>query len=270
MWAIFRVLFSSAFLLSIVLSIPLAFDVGGRDSGLAYSLALFAFYTTYSTVRAVTPAAATTGRVSVRWLVAGCLRWLQWLVIPSLLLWALSRYAVDAGSSDWVARTVSTVGFRPRERVAETWWEWLFATGGVADTLALGGWDRTLRYSSPVFQLLEGFCSLLVIQAAGRIARWLVNRGRSDLWVVSLPGHVPIALGNPCPIPLRISANLTNFIDRPSRHLRIHHLDGNLLPLADRPLPSDKQRRRYADRHHHDIGHLHMLYWNHQRPREPC
>jgi hypothetical protein len=44
-----------------------------------------------------------------------------------------------------------------------------------------------LRYSTPVFQVGEGFCSLLVIQAAGQITRWLVNRERGDSWMVSLP-----------------------------------------------------------------------------------
>ncbi|MCJ1452649.1 hypothetical protein MMC28_002992 [Mycoblastus sanguinarius] len=44
-----------------------------------------------------------------------------------------------------------------------------------------------LRWSTPVFQLCEGFCSLLVIQAAGQITRWLVNRGgRSDSWMIGL------------------------------------------------------------------------------------
>jgi ICE2 len=43
-----------------------------------------------------------------------------------------------------------------------------------------------LRYSTPFFQLAEGFCSLLVIQAAGQITRWLVNRRRSDTWVVCI------------------------------------------------------------------------------------
>jgi hypothetical protein len=40
MW-LFRVLSSAIFLLSIILSIPIAFDVGGRDCGLAFSLSLF-------------------------------------------------------------------------------------------------------------------------------------------------------------------------------------------------------------------------------------
>ena len=40
---------------------------------------------------------------------------------------------------------------------------------------------------SPVFQLLEGFCSLLVIQALGQLTRWLVNRSEwSDFWMLTL------------------------------------------------------------------------------------
>lgn len=175
MWPLFRIILSSVFLLSIVLSVPVAFDVGGRDSGLAYSLGLFIFYNVYSFIKAVTPPTS-----NFRWLVSTLLRLSQWIVIPALLIWALNRYAVDAGSTDWVTRTVAPL-FAHKHA---TWREWFFGTGGVVETIALGGWDRTLRYSSPVFQLLEGFCSLLVIQQAGRISRYLVNRGRSDLWVV--------------------------------------------------------------------------------------
>ncbi len=83
MWWILRVLLSSAFLLSIVLSIPIAFDVGGREAGLAYSLALFLFYMLYTTIKVVTPEGS-----RVRWAVAGCLRLSQWFVIPGLLIWA--------------------------------------------------------------------------------------------------------------------------------------------------------------------------------------
>jgi len=52
--------------------------------------------------------------------------------------------------------------------------------------MTIGIWDKLLRYSTPFFQLAEGFCSLLVIQAAGQITRWLVNRGRSDTWMIGL------------------------------------------------------------------------------------
>lgn len=168
----FQSLLSALFLLSIVLSIPIAFDVGGRDSGLAYSLALFVYYFVYSTVRAVT-ASTRTGRA-----VAAAFRLSQWVVIPALLIWALSQFAVDAGSPNWVERTFEHLVAKK----TSSWSEW---AANAVETITLGGWDKTLRYSSPVFQLLEGFCTLLVIQASGQITRWLVNSGRSDTWMVS-------------------------------------------------------------------------------------
>ncbi|KAL5611954.1 hypothetical protein BROUX41_000479 [Berkeleyomyces rouxiae] len=170
----FRIIFSALFLLSIVLSIPIAFDVGGKDSGLAYSLALFSFYFLYSVFRLVTPPES-----RVRWAITSAIRLSQWVVIPSLLIWALSTFAVDAGSAGLPGRSIS-------RGQADTWSGYVFGEGGLVETLALGSWDTTLRYSSPVFQLLEGFCSLLVIQTAGQMTRWLVNRGRSDTWMIIL------------------------------------------------------------------------------------
>ncbi|KAJ0296592.1 hypothetical protein COL5a_002993 [Colletotrichum fioriniae] len=177
MWWFLRIVASAIFLLSIVLSIPVAFDVGGRDSGLAYSLALSAFYFIYSTIAVVTPA-----KSRVRWAISVILRLSQWVVIPGLLIWALSRFAVDAGATNWVERTLQGI----TTSKSTSWGEWVFGEGGVIETITLGGWDKTLRYSSPVFQLLEGFCTLLVIQAAGQITKWLVNRGRSDTWIIIL------------------------------------------------------------------------------------
>ena len=170
-------IFSSVFLLSIVLCIPVAFDVGGRDSGLAFSLSLFNFYLFYSTVKFMTPEDS-----RARWPILAALRISQWIVMPTLLIWALGQFAVDAGSTNWVERTLGGI-FRTK---STTWMEWMFGKDGVLETVMLGGWDNVLIYSGPVFQLLEGFCTLLVIQAAGQITRWLVNRGRSDTWVVSL------------------------------------------------------------------------------------
>lgn len=178
MWWLFRILFSSIFLLSIVLSIPIAFDVGGRDSGLAYSLALCGFYAFHSTIKVITPE-----KSRVRWLFSNILRLSQWFVLPALLIWALGRFAVDAPGTNWVERTLQGLVTSK----SETWSEWWFGENGVLETVTLGGWDNTLRYSSPVFQLMEGFCSLLVIQAAGQMTKWLVNRGRSDTWMVSPP-----------------------------------------------------------------------------------
>ena len=177
MWWLISASSSAIFLLSIVLSIPIAFDVGGRDAGLAYSLSLFLFYTFYSISKLVTPE-----KSRVRWFLKTLIGLSQWIVIPTLLIWSLNRFSVDAGSTGWVSRTFSQITSTHHK----TWKEWFFGQEGFVETVALGAWDNTLSYSSPVFQLLEGFCTLLVIQAAGQITRWLVNRGRSDTWVVSL------------------------------------------------------------------------------------
>lgn len=207
MWWIFRLLFSTFFLLSVVLSIPIAFDVGGRDAGLAYSLALFLYYFAYSSIKIAFKIATPPEARQLRLAVSGLLRLSQWLVLPSLLIWSLSRFSVDAGGTDWVAKTVahvtgsdgSAAGMGPdghnfadygggalfSSRPAGTSFrDWILGHGGVVESVSLGLWEKSLRYSSPVFQLLEGFCSLLVIQAAGQITRWVVNRGRSDTWVV--------------------------------------------------------------------------------------
>lgn len=177
MWWLINAFASAIFLLTIVLSIPIAFDVGGRDTGLAYSLSLFLFYIFYSFSKLLTPA-----KSRVRWLFTHLVGLSQWIVIPALLIWTLNRFSVDAENAGWVERTLSSVTAR---HSPSSWGEYLWGKDGLVETLALGGWDSLLRYSSPVFQLLEGFCSLLVIQVSGQITRYLVNRGRSDMWVVS-------------------------------------------------------------------------------------
>ncbi|KAK8083377.1 er membrane protein, partial [Apiospora saccharicola] len=178
MWWFLRIVFSSVFLLTIVLSIPISFDVGGRDSGLVYSLSLFLFYILYSALKLITP-----DKSRVRWTISMAIQSSQWIVIPGLLIWSLHRFAVDANNADWVTRTVWALGGRKQH---STWGEYFFGDGGVVEDLTIGAWDSSLRYSSPVFQMLEGFCTLLVIQAAGQITRWIVNRGRSDTWVLIL------------------------------------------------------------------------------------
>ncbi|KAI1502832.1 ICE2-domain-containing protein [Biscogniauxia marginata] len=177
MWWFFRIISSSIFLLTIVLSIPISFDVGGRDSGLAYSLTLFSFYLLYSAFKLATPENS-----HLRWAVTTIMQTSQWVIIPTLLIWSLHNFAVDASSTDWVSRTI--VGFGSHQHT--TWSDWFFGNGGLVESMALGTWDKALRYSSPIFQLAEGFCTLLVIQAAGQISRWLVNRRRSDTWILLL------------------------------------------------------------------------------------
>ena len=177
MWPL-RIVSSVVFLTSIILTIPLAFDVGGRLCGLAFSLSLASFYFFYSALRLATP-----DHSRYRYALIQIIGWTQWIVLPSLLIWSLNRFSVDSdGSSGWVERTFS--GKRAYNQSVR---EWIFGPDGLLETATVGSWDKILRWSAPVFQLCEGFCSLLVIQSAGQITRWLVNRGgRSDSWMVCL------------------------------------------------------------------------------------
>ena len=101
-------------------------------------------------------------------------------MIPTLLIWSLNKFSVDAdNSSGWVERTFG--GKRSQDTSVQ---EWLFGRDGLVESATIGSWDKILRWSTPVFQIGEGFCSLLVIQAAGQISRWLVNRERGDSWMV--------------------------------------------------------------------------------------
>lgn len=178
---IVRFVGSSLFLFSIVFTIPLAFDVGGRTCGLAFSLSLAIYYFVLSCLRAATPDQSTWRRAGVRALAA-----MQALVIPGLLIWSLNKFSVDSGSdANWVSRALynATKPLQSSPSVKE----WVFGKEGLLENCFVGGWDKLLRYSTPVFQLVEGFCSLLVIQAAGQVTRYLVNTGDGgDGWMIGL------------------------------------------------------------------------------------
>ncbi|KAK5938343.1 hypothetical protein PMZ80_009313 [Knufia obscura] len=176
-----RALSSTLFLALIILFIPLTFDIGGRDAGLAYSLSLSSFYFVLSLFRITTPKES-----RFRNALINLARTAQWVVIPGLSIWALGKFSIDGETGkSWVERTFNLRKELHQENTPT--WNWLFGQGGVAETVAIGSWDKILRWSSPVFQLLEGFCSLLVIQATGQLTKWLVNRSeRSDAWMLTL------------------------------------------------------------------------------------
>lgn len=175
MWLL-RILSGAVFLTMSVLSIPLAFDVGGDKCGLAYSLSLAAFYFFLSLMKLTTPRQSW-----VRSSLIVIIGFAQWLIIPTILIWALNRFSIDSdNSSGWVERTFG--GKRAQDNSVH---EWVFGQGGLLEMITIRSWDKLLRWSAPFFQLAEGFCSLLVIQAAGQITRYLVNRGgRGDSWMV--------------------------------------------------------------------------------------
>lgn len=179
---ILRFIGSSLFLFAIVFTIPLAFDVGGRACGLAFSLSLASYYFVLSSLKVATPDDSRWRRAGVNFLAA-----LQTLVIPFLLIWCLNKFSVESGdqqASSWVSKAFNNAT-KPLQQ-SPSLRDLVFGKDGLMESWVIGGWDKLLRYSTPVFQLVEGFCSLLVIQACGQVTRYLVNGEGGDGWMIGL------------------------------------------------------------------------------------
>jgi hypothetical protein len=177
MWLL-RAISSLVFLFLIVFTIPLTFDVGGKDCGLVFSLSLSAYYFCYSILRLITPDGS-----RVRFGLVRIVKYTQWVTILALMIWSMNKFAVDSNNAaaSWVERT-----FKPKQQSQDSSLKlWLLGRGGIIESVALNGWEKGLMWSTPLFQFLEGFCSLLVIQACGQITRWVVNREHGDSWMVS-------------------------------------------------------------------------------------
>src|SRR3954470_4051462 len=112
-----RIVSSTLFLGAIIFTIPLAFDIGGRTCGLAFSLSLSSYYFFYSALRLATPDSS-----RFRYALVKLIAWTQWIMIPTLLIWSLNKFSVDAdNSSGWVERTFG--GKRAQDTSV---YEWIF------------------------------------------------------------------------------------------------------------------------------------------------
>ncbi|KAG5440040.1 hypothetical protein PCK2_000648 [Pneumocystis canis] len=78
----------------------------------------------------------------------------QFLIVPSLMIYFLDTLS-EQSTHSWITRFLTNI------------------------------WLGLLTRSTPVFTLLEGFTSLLVIQALGQFVKWLVNNC-SDSWMILL------------------------------------------------------------------------------------
>lgn len=147
-----RLVLSVIYLILIILTIPLAFDVGGIECGLTYSLTIFTLYFLLTTIRIIT-------RKSRHFKWVSILYYLQHIVLPSLLTLFLSYYSSSSSPPP-----------------------------NIHEYVIVKAWKSFIINSTPIFTILEGFCSLLLIQAVGQTVNWLTVY-KSDSWlIVSLIG----------------------------------------------------------------------------------
>ena len=139
----------------IVTTVPLTFDLGGVQCGLAYTLVLSLVFFVLITLRDIIIAR---GRSNSRDVLNVALMCVQHIVVLLTLLLVLNAYSDES----------------KRKKHESNWW--------VQEMLVT--WSWLLTNMTPVFTLVEGFASLLVIQACGQFSRWCV-KNKSDVFLIS-------------------------------------------------------------------------------------
>ncbi|PRT54084.1 Protein ICE2 [Wickerhamiella sorbophila] len=132
-----RFLYGTLYQGVLLLSIPLAFDVGGEDCGISYTLLLIIWYASMATIRIVL-------RGTRLHTLGSAMYYLSILVLPSLLLLHMS--------------------FFPQLIENPLYQKVMYP------------WKMTLVYATGPFALLEGFCTIVTIQVISRLARNLARR----------------------------------------------------------------------------------------------
>lgn len=146
-----RVLFATVYLIYIILTIPLSFEVGGLNCGLSYSLTILILYFGLATFR----------MLKYNRFISSFLYYLQHLLLPTLLSFFLTVF------NNGDEKIVINDSF-----LKNIWW-----------TYIIQFWKIFLINSTPLFTILEGFCSLLSIQAIGQLFQYFV-KNKSDTWSI--------------------------------------------------------------------------------------
>lgn len=141
----------------VLISIPLAFDVGGTDCGISFTYMLSLFYFTLCTLRLLF------NRTRLR-LAANALYNFQFIIIPSMLLLHLSRCSLPPSSG-----TINQGCFNDLMDSIITKLSW--------------PWRMGLDYATGPFAILEGFCALIVIQSCGRAATSVARKSDTFLYL---------------------------------------------------------------------------------------
>lgn len=168
-----RVIFSTIYLIYIILTIPLSFEVGGLNCGLSYSLTILILYFGLATLRVL----------KYHRFISSFLYYMQHLLLPTLLAFFLTVFRGDSyehfngngfasvGFGNGISE-IATSGKEGASVFQIIWWGYIIKF-----------WKFFLINSTPLFTILEGFCSLLSIQAIGQLFKYFI-KNKSDSWMI--------------------------------------------------------------------------------------
>jgi hypothetical protein len=159
-----RVLFSTIYLVYIILTIPLSFEVGGLNCGLSYSLTILILYFCLATLRVL----------KYHRFISSFLYYLQHLFLPTLLSFFLTLFNNNNNNinNSNLNLNSSIINLSNATIFEKIWWNYMIEF-----------WKFFLINSTPLFTILEGFCSLLSVQAIGQLFKYFI-KNKSDIWSI--------------------------------------------------------------------------------------
>ncbi|SCU89749.1 LAFA_0E20582g1_1 [Lachancea sp. 'fantastica'] len=172
-----RVVLTTFYLLLIIITIPISFQVGGLYCGLSFTVTLFNLYLVTTTLKIMSGTRGIAKLTSVAY-------YAQHFFIPSLLFLFLLGFSHDELKEQIDANTrpdESLINVLRRSPKNQSWIFYYYYYQYVVRP-----WQYMLVRSTPYFTLLEGFFTVLGIQAVGETNRWLSRTQHgSNWWVIT-------------------------------------------------------------------------------------
>ena len=163
-----RICSGSFYLLFILISIPIAFNIGGLYCGLSFTVTLFNLYFISTTLHFIAKKWANKFFIFLSFILYYC----QHLIIASLLYLFLSGFS---NNDDF--QTMIRESTKPTE---SNWIMYYYYY-----KFFVKPWQISLSFCSPFFTMSEGFFTILAIQAIGETNKWLSNEKKSNTWIIS-------------------------------------------------------------------------------------
>lgn len=166
------------YLLLVLITIPISFQVGGLYCGLSFTVTLFNLYFLTTTLKIVSKKYN-----RLYYSITSFVYYLQHFIIPSLLFLFLSGF-----NNDELKRQIDGDVNLPRESLVNFLrnksgkHSWIFYYYYYKFTVK--PWQFVLLHSTPYFTLLEGFFTVLGIQAIGETNKWLRYHKNSNTWII--------------------------------------------------------------------------------------
>ncbi|XBW35159.1 hypothetical protein QEN19_000722 [Hanseniaspora menglaensis] len=165
-----RTLFTAVYLLNIIISIPISFQIGGIDCGLCFTITIFLIYFLLATFKFVFFKEKSPGLYS-NWF--KIMYYLQLFYIPPLLMICLSLFGKDAGIKEEFNNDTSesdlnilllskTLSFIHNLVLNDVWPVYIHV---------INIWRWLIVHSTPYFTLLEGIFVILFIQTVGQFLK---------------------------------------------------------------------------------------------------